>query len=131
MNQSKSKFYPLGVNKIQIKFPPTKKVGLSKAEIKNLEALDLPKGSQDQRARDLFLLSYYIGVTRVGDILTIQKNDVDLVASRLIYQMNKNMKVLPVILADKAKLILQRYLKVSNDSSPFIFHELLHSESTK
>lgn len=127
----KSKFYPFGVSKIQIKFPPTKKVGLSKDEIKKLEALDLPEGSQDLRARDLFLLSYYIGGARVGDILSLQRNDVDLTASRLTYQMNKNKKVLPVILADKAKLILQKYLKLSNDSSPFIFHELLHIESNK
>jgi integrase/recombinase XerD len=50
-----TKLYPLGKDKIQIKFPESLKVGLDEEEVRAIEALKLPVGSTIWHTRNVWL----------------------------------------------------------------------------
>ncbi|QMU65327.1 MAG: hypothetical protein GKR88_14185 [Flavobacteriaceae bacterium] len=58
-------YYAFGKGKIQIKLPESEKVGLNKAEVKQLERIDNLTPAQDH-ARRVWLLSFYLAGVRVG-----------------------------------------------------------------
>jgi len=100
------KHYPFGKGKITIKFPDSKKVGLTQDEIIALEKVDLSNSHQNH-ARNLFLISFYFAGMRASDILRLQWSDFQ--NDRLYYTMGKNRKTDSLKVPAKAWSILQQY----------------------
>lgn len=114
------KFYPFGRGKIKIKFPESKKIGLSVEDVKKIEELD-NLTSQENHARNIWLFSFYNAGMRVGDVLEIKWSDI--IDNRIIYRMSKNSKNLSLKINDKVKNILKQYKKDKQGNNDFIFPE--------
>jgi integrase len=113
------KCYPFGKGKISIKFPDSKKIGLTKEEIQKIEEIRLPEPYN--HARNLWLLSYYFAGARISDIMRLKWSD--FLDGRLYYTMNKNDKADSVKVPEKAVSILGQY-KGKKDDTDFVFHDL-------
>ncbi len=117
----KKELYPFGSNKIQIKFPETEKIGLTKEEVKKLESVeDLTK--DESHARNVWLFSFYFAGIRIADVIKIRWSDI--YDDRLHYRMNKNAKLLSLKIPEKARQILNYYLGDKRSKDDFIFPEL-------
>lgn len=101
------KHYPFGRGQIQIKFPGTKKLGLSNEEVLALEALNLPDGSVQRHALNVWLFSFYFAGVRISDVLRIEWKDFQ--NNRLHYTMGENDKGGSLKLSDKVVAILTEY----------------------
>jgi integrase len=115
------KYYPFGRGKIKIKFPESKKVGLSIKEVQAIERSDKLTG-QEQHTRNVWLFSFYLAGMRVGDVLHIKWSDI--YDGRLHYRMNKNSKLLSLHLPQKAVIIIEQYRNQQQDKDDFIFPEM-------
>jgi len=73
-NLAKPENYPFGdgKGKFKIKIPESIKIGLSTEEVKKIEALDVPLGSPQDHARNVWLFSFYLAGMRVADVLKIK-----------------------------------------------------------
>lgn len=100
------KNYPFGKGKISIKFPDSKKVGMTKEEIALLEAVNLPNVGQ-HHARNIYLVSYYFAGMRVSDVLRLKWADFQ--NGRLYYTMGKNSKTDSLKVPEKALTIIDQY----------------------
>lgn len=115
------RLYPFGVGKIKIKFPQSKKIGLSTTEVKAIE--DLTALTPEQaHARRIWLFSFYLAGMRVGDVLKIKWSDI--YDDRLHYRMNKNAKLLSLKLPEKLHPILEAYSNDKTHDDDYIFPEL-------
>ena len=115
------KHYPFGKDKIRIKFPETEKVGLTKEEIQDIEALDTLT-AQETHVRNVWLFSFYLAGMRVGDVINIRWSDI--FDGRLHYRMSKNAKLLSLKLPEKVIPILEHYKSDKNNEDDFIFPEM-------
>ncbi|MFR1445831.1 hypothetical protein ACLUYJ_19940, partial [Acinetobacter baumannii] len=79
------RFYPFGADKIRIKFPESNKIGLTVEEVKRLEAVELPAGSFQWHACNLWLFSFYTAGMRASDVLRLKWSDIQ--SGRLHYVM--------------------------------------------
>lgn len=114
--------YPFGKGKIVIKFPETTKIGLDADEIKQIECIELEKGSKMWHAKNVFLFSFYLAGIRVSDTLRLKWNEIN--NGRLSYQMSKNSKTGSLQLPDKALYILDQYKSLAANNDDFIFPDL-------
>jgi integrase len=115
------KFYPFGRDKIQIKYPESKKIGLSIEEVQKIENLD-NLSKQEQHVRNVWLFSFYLAGMRVADVLKVRWSDI--YDGRLHYRMDKNEKLLSLKLPKKIFGILGQYEKDKELPDDFIFPEL-------
>ena len=113
------KISPFGKGKITIKFPDTKKVGLTKDEVKSLEMVELD--DPYNQARNLFCLSYYMAGMRISDVLRLNWSDIQ--DGRLHYIMGKNNKGDSLKMPDRAVMLLEKY-RSNRDGTGLVFHEL-------
>lgn len=111
------KNYPFGKGKIKIKFPDSKKVGLTKEEIKQLEDAVLHSEAQIH-ARNIYLISYYFAGMRVSDVLRLKWSDLQ--NGRLYYTMGKNSKTDSLKVPEKAWAIIESY-KTDVQSHDLVF----------
>lgn len=116
-----AKSYPFGKGKIQIKLPDAHKIGLNQQEIQLLEGADYLTPGQ-QRALDVWLTSFYFAGIRVGDVLRLKWSDFQ--DGRLYYRMNKNSKLVSLIIPKKAQLILNKYKKSRKSKTSLVFPQL-------
>ena len=115
------KYYPFGDGKISIKFPESNKVGLEIINVKNLENVELINPNYNH-ARNLWLISFYFGGMRAGDLLSLRWSDFNNL--RLQYKMNKNGKIGSLKASDKALSIFEQYADGKRTADDFIFPEL-------
>lgn len=115
-----AKFYPFGKGKIKIKFPDSRKEGLTREEVARLE--DTPLEGTADHARNLWLISYYFAGIRISDVLRLQWEDVR--DGRLYYIMGKNAKGDSLKISEKAMAIFSRYALPEIKESGLIFPEL-------
>lgn len=113
------KLYPFGKGKIQIKYPPTLKIGLNEEEILKLEELELQPETQLWQSRNIFLFSFYLAGMRISDVLNLRWNNI--VDQRLTYKMRKNNKLDSIKIPEKASEILEMYRHDQKSSSDLIF----------
>ncbi|MEO8174245.1 MAG: site-specific integrase [Sediminibacterium sp.] len=116
-----AKYYPFGKGKLVIKFPESIKIGLEMEEIRRIEELSLPEGSQSNHARNVWLFTFYIAGMRISDALRLKWSDIH--DDRLVYQMGKNSKVDSLKLPEKAVAILAQY-KRENPVHDLVFPDL-------
>ncbi len=110
-----------GDDGIKIKFPDSKKVGISPEEVTRLEALSLEDPRHDH-ARRLWLFSFYFAGMRVSDILRLRWSDFQ--NYRLHYSMGKNDKAGSLKIPDQAVKILKYYEQFKENENDLIFPEL-------
>ena len=119
------KFYPFGIGKIIIKFPESRKIGLTIEEILAIENLD-NLSPEEEHARNVWLFSFYLAGIRIGDLLKIRWSDI--YDGRLHYTMSKNSKIVSLKLPEKIHPILESYLKFKDGADDFVFPELKVSD---
>lgn len=117
--------YPFGKGKVQIKIPENQKIGFNRNEIKKLEnATDLTVAQQ--KAVDIWLISFYFAGIRVGDVLRLKWSDFN--DGRLMYRMNKNSKLVTLKTAEKANVIFKRYRQDYSGDNDLIFDYLMNTD---
>lgn len=114
------KHYPFGKGKITVKFPDSKKIGLTQSEIIALETVDLPNPHQNH-ARNLFLISFYFAGMRASDVLRLKWSDFE--NDRLYYTMGKNRKTDSLKVPAKALAIIDQY-RQDEQVHGLVFHDL-------
>lgn len=114
------KYYPFGKNKIKIKFPDSKKVGLNKDDVAKIETAELSK--EANHARNLWLLSFYFAGMRASDVLRLKWSDFQ--DGRMYYTMGKNEKGGSLKVPEKVLQILKQYEASKSEDSDLIFSEL-------
>lgn len=113
--------YPFGADRIKIKFPESKRIGLNKDELialENVEGLT----ENEKHAKNVWLFSFYFAGIRVADVINIRWSDIS--DNRLNYRMNKNSKLLSMRIPEKAFQILEDYLSMKQSDDDFIFPEM-------
>ncbi len=116
------KTYPFGKGKIQIRFSESIKIGLTEAEVRKLEKVELEMHSPKWHARNVWLVSFYFAGIRISDALALKWSD--LKDGRLYYRMNKNQKIVSVKVPEKADVIFMHYLDGKTSEDDYIFPEL-------
>lgn len=99
------KYYPFGKGGVVIKFPDSKKSGLTAADIVALENANLTDAVN--HARNLWLFAFYCGGMRASDVLRLKWSDFE--DGRLYYKMGKNEKGGSLKVTDKMEAILAQY----------------------
>jgi len=115
------KYYPFGRGGIVIKFPQSVKIGLSKADVKAIEEVEL-EDEKENHARNVWLFSYYFAGMRISDVLRLRWSDFK--DGRLYYQMGKNRKVLSLKVPNQVNEILSHYEGDKRKSDDYVFPEL-------
>ena len=115
------KYYPFGKGKTKIKFPDSKKIGLTEEEIVRLENVELTS-EKENHCRNLFLFSFYFAGIRVSDVLRMRFSDFQ--DYRLTYSMGKNNKSGSLKIPQKAEKILRHYEQFKVNNNDLIFPEL-------
>lgn len=104
----------------KIKTIPTQKVKLELSDIKKIEDLDLPKDSLIWNSRNVFLMSYYCGGIRLGDVLQLRWENIK-GDNRLEYTMSKNDKIKSINIHSKMKNLLSLYHNDEIEIADYIF----------
>ncbi|MBB5394681.1 site-specific integrase [Mucilaginibacter sp. AK015] len=99
------KYYPFGKGGVIIKFPDSKKSGLTPADIVALENAELK--DEANHARNLWLFAFYCGGMRASDVLRLKWSDFE--DGRLYYKMGKNEKGGSLKITSKIEAILSQY----------------------
>ena len=92
---------------------------LSIDDIKNLESLELEKGSRLWHTLNYFLFSFYAAGLRFSDVAQLKWKNI--LGDRLSFTMDKTDEGHSVILIPKAMAILELYKKPLNKPESFIF----------
>lgn len=115
------KILSIGKEKIQIRIPELEKIGLSIEEVKRLENatnLTVPQ----QHALNTWPISFYFAGVRVSDVLQLRWSDFN--DGRLLYRMNKNLKLVSLKIPEKAHCILKLYKPFEKNRNDLVFHFL-------
>src|ERR1019366_1873062 len=107
-----------GKDKIKIKFPDSKKVGLNKDDVAKIETVQL--SGEANHARNLWLLSFYFAGMRVSDVLRLKWSDFQ--DGRMYYTMGKNEKGGSLKVPEKVLQILKQYEASKAKDSDLVFH---------
>jgi integrase len=113
--------YPFGKGKIQIKFPESEKIGLTREEVQLLETAKRLTPAQ-QHAVNTWLMSFYFAGIRVADVLQLKWSD--FIDNRLYYRMGKNKKLVSLANPEKVEKILDYYASKREKKDDLIFHYL-------
>lgn len=119
-----TKYYPFGKGKIKIKFPDSKKVGLTIEEVKHIE--DAKLNEEANHARNLWLISYYFAGMRVSDVLRLNWSDFQ--DGRLYYTMGKNKKGDSLKVSDKVAAILKQYESIRSEDTDLVFPDIRYAD---
>ncbi len=118
---TEAKYYPFGKEKVSIKLPESTKIGIGEKDVESLELVKLDKEPHN-RARNLWLVSYYFAGMRISDVLRLRWSDFhDL---RLHYTMGKNSKPGSLKAPEKALNILAQYEDLRAKADDLIFPDL-------
>lgn len=118
------KYYPFGKGRLKIKFPDTKKIGLTAEEVTRIEEAELPK--EGNHARNLWLISFYFAGMRISDVLRLNWSDFQ--DGRLHYTMGKNNKTDSLKASAKVIAILKQYEEIRDEENDLIFPELRNAD---
>jgi len=116
------KHYPFAGEKEKIRISSGHKIGLTKSEVQQIEALDLEEGTQIWHTRNVWLTAYYFAGIRITDVLSLTWADFK--DGRLYYTMNKNEKPVSLKIPEKAQAIFDHYNTTKARKKDFVFHYL-------
>jgi len=112
------KHYPFAGEKEKIKIKSGHKIGLTRAEVLKIEDLKLNQQTSIWHTRNVWLFSFYFAGIRISDVLEMKWSDFK--DGRLFYTMNKNEKPISLKIPEKAKGIIDLYIK-RRKSEEYIF----------
>lgn len=115
------KYYPFGKGGITIKFPDSKKLGLTMEEVKRIEEVEI-SDLRYNHARNLWLFAYYFAGVRISDVFRLKWSDIK--DGRLYYIMGKNDKGDSLKIPAKALRILECYQTDKRSENDFVFPDL-------
>jgi site-specific recombinase XerD len=102
-------------NKIRLKGQSTKQTFLLDDELEKLEKLKLPKDSQLNHHRNLYIFSAYACGIRISDLLMMRWRNVS--GDRLYFQIRKNKECLGIKMPPKALQILDFYRSITENKN--------------
>lgn len=114
-----AKHYPFAGDKEKIRITSGNKIGLTKAEVERIEALDLEVGSSICHTRNVWLVAYYFAGIRITDVLNLTWGDFK--DGRLYYTMHKNEKPVSLKVPEKAEAIFKLYRTSKSRQKDFVF----------
>lgn len=92
---------------IKLKSTRSVKERLTLSEIKKLEEVNLPSSTWEDKARDLFLASFYLGGIRFADICTLTGDNIE--DGNISYVMNKTNRRITIPIVEKLSALLRKY----------------------
>lgn len=105
----------------------TAKRAVSVKDIRNIERLDLPKGSSLDKARDLFLLSFYLRGMAFVDMAFLKKSD--LKCGMISYNRRKTHQNLNIEWIKPMQIIIDKYAEQTKNS-PYLLPILTGKETS-
>ena len=127
------KHYPFGKNKYQPKAPRNIKKALTIEQIKSIIDYKVEEGTNQQLAKDMWLLSYYCNGMNMKDIINLKFNNIE---NETIYferlktsSTNQAPKPIIVSLIPEAIEIIKRWKKKKRSTNDFVFPVLKKSMS--
>ena len=120
------KYYPFGRNKFQPKAPRNIKKALTISPIKSIIEYKAKEGSNQQLAKDMWLVSYYCNGMNIKDIISLKFNDIN--SDSLYYDrkktssINQSSKPIIVSLIPEAMIIIERWCNRSNNPNDLVFN---------
>ena len=125
------KYYPFGKNKYQPKAPRNIKKALTIEQIKSIIDYNVEQGSNQQLAKDMWLLSYYCNGMNIKDIINLRFSNIEndsLYFERLkTTSTNQNPKPIIVSLIPQAKEIIKCWKQKKRSPDDFVFPVLKKS----
>jgi integrase len=119
------KYYPFGKNKYQPKAPRNIKKALTIEQIKSIIDYKVEEGSNQQLAKDMWLLSYYCNGMNIKDIINLRFSNIEkdsLYFERLkTLSTNQNPKPIVVSLIPQAQEIIKRWKQKKRSPDDFVF----------
>jgi len=104
---------PFGRNKYQIRKKANVKKGVPKETIKAIVDLDLKHDAVKEKARDFWLLCFYLSGINLKDLMSIKKSQVEKDSISYIRSKTKNKQTtitpIRVYLPDEAKKLIEKY----------------------
>lgn len=98
-------------NKIKLRGLPSKRDFLLDEELEKIEKLKIPKYSQMNHHRNMYVFSAYACGIRISDLLMMRWQNLN--GDHLYFQIRKNMQPLGIKLPPKAKEILHLYRQLA------------------
>ena len=127
------KLYPFGKNKYQPKAPRNIKKALSVMQIKSIIDYQVVKGTNQQLAKDMWLLSYYCNGMNIKDIVNLKfkniENDTIYFERLKTSSTNQTPKPIIVALIPEAIEIIKRWQKKKRSPNGLVFPVLKESMS--
>ncbi len=119
------KYYPFGRNKYQTKAPRNIKKALTIAQIKSIIEYEVREGTNQQLAKDMWLLSYYCNGMNMKDILNLKFKNIENDSIHFLRQKtsstNHFSKPIIVALIPQAIEIINRWKKRKRNSDDYLF----------
>lgn len=119
------KYYPFGKSKYQPKAPRNIKKALSLEQIKSIIEYEVEEGTNQQLAKDMWLLSYYCNGMNIKDIINLKfsniENDSIYFERQKTSSTNQNPKPIIVTLIPQAKEIIKRWKQKKRSPNNFVF----------
>ena len=130
-NMVDRKYYPFGKNKYQPKAPRNIKKALTIEQIKSIIDYKVDEGTNQQLAKDMWLLSYYCNGMNIKDIINLRFSNIEndtLYFERIkTASTNQNPKPIVVSLIPQAKEIITRWKQKKRSTDDFVFPVLKKS----
>lgn len=127
------KYYPFGKNRYQIKAPRNIKKALTIEQVKDIIDYQVEEGTNQQLAKDIWLLSYYCNGMNIKDMLSLKFKNIqdDSIQFERIKtsRTNQNPKPIVVSLIPEAKTIIQRWKKKKRSDDDYVFPFIAKSMS--
>ncbi len=119
------KNYPFGRNKFQPKAPRNIKKALTISQIKSIIEYEVKEGTNQQLAKDIWLLSYYCNGMNIKDIISLRFKNIQsdsIQFERLkTSSTNQNPKPIIVSIIPEARAIIQRWKKKKRSEDDYVF----------
>lgn len=103
---------------IKIVSEETRKRAISKEDIVKIKNLDLGVGTEYEKARDIFMFSFYLRGMSLVDILFVKVKDI--IDGRINYVRKKTKQQFSIKLTEEANAIIKKYNNL-NDIKSYIF----------
>ena len=122
----KDENYPFGRGKYIIPAGRNIKKALTITEVAKIAKHETIPGSFADRAKDFWMLSYYLGGINFKDLLLLKKGNIDNDMLRYIRQKTKktsqgNQSIISVYIPEEAKLIINKWKSKEGDEKSFLF----------
>ena len=125
------KYYPFGRNKYQTKAPRNIKKSLTIEQIKSIIDYKVAEGTNQQLAKDMWLLSYYCNGMNMKDILNLKFKNIENESIHYLRQKTSSTshisKPIIVALIPQAIEIINRWKKRKSNADDYVFPVLKKS----